>query len=68
MPREQFFDQGNFLAMKMLSGWEAARCDENEFIAKIKVSIFDLFSSYRCLKSGLNQWRRKILQVSRGAE
>ena len=33
-----FFDQGNFVAMKMLSGWEAARCDEHQFCAKIKVS------------------------------
>ena len=24
--------------MKMLSGWEAARCDEHQFRAKIKVS------------------------------
>ena len=33
-----FFDQGNFEAMKMLSGWEAARCDEHQFRAKMKVS------------------------------
>ena len=33
-----FFDQGNFVAMKMLSGWEAAHCDEHQFCAKIKVS------------------------------
>ena len=33
-----FFDQGNFEAMKMLSGWEVARCDEHQFCAKIKVS------------------------------
>ena len=33
-----FFDQGNFEAMKMLSGWEAARCDKHPFHAKIKVS------------------------------
>ena len=26
------------LAMKTLSGWEAARCDEHQFRAKIKVS------------------------------
>ena len=35
-----FFDQGNFVAMKMLSGWEAARCDERQFCAKIKVSTW----------------------------
>ena len=32
-----FSDQGEFEAMKMLSGWEAARCDEHQFRAKIKV-------------------------------
>ena len=32
-----FLDQGNFEPMKTLSGWEAARCDE-QFRAKIKVS------------------------------
>ena len=33
-----FLDQGKFEAMKTLSGWEAARCDEHQFHAKIKVS------------------------------
>ena len=33
-----FFDQGKFEAMKSLSGREAARCDEHQFRAKIKVS------------------------------
>ena len=33
-----FIDQGKFEAMKTLSGWEAARCDEHPFRAKIKVS------------------------------
>ena len=33
-----FIDQGEFEAMKTLSGWEAARCDEYPFRAKIKVS------------------------------
>ena len=36
-----FFDQGNSEAMKTLSGWEAARCDEHQFRAKIKVSKVD---------------------------
>ena len=31
-----FFDQGNFEAMKTLSGCEAARCDEGQFRAKIR--------------------------------
>ena len=33
-----FSDQGEFEAMKMLSGWEAACCDEHQFRAKIEVS------------------------------
>ena len=35
-----FFDQGNFEAMKTLSSWEAASCDEHPFRAKIKVSTY----------------------------
>ena len=38
-----FFDQGEFEAMKTLSGWEAARCDEHSFRAKIKVSAWTVF-------------------------
>ena len=33
-----FVDHGEFEAMKTLSGWEAAQCDEHLFRAKIKVS------------------------------
>ena len=33
-----FSDQGEFEAMKTLSDWEAVRCDEHQFCAKIKVS------------------------------
>ena len=33
-----FFDYSKFEAMKLLSGWDAARCDEHQFCAKIKVS------------------------------
>ena len=33
-----FVDQGEFEAMKTLSGWEAVHCDEHPFRAKIKVS------------------------------
>ena len=33
-----FVEQGEFEAMKTLSGWEAAHCDEHQFCAKIKVS------------------------------
>ena len=32
------FDQSEFEAMKTLSFWEAAHCDEHPFHAKIKVS------------------------------
>ena len=38
-----FIDQGEFEAMKTLSGWEAARCDEHPFCAKIKVSARTVF-------------------------
>ena len=53
-----FVDQGEFEAMKTLSGWEAERCDEHPFRAKIKVSL-EPFSSYRRLTSGLNKERKK---------
>ena len=33
-----FSDQGELEAMKTLSGWEAARCNEHPFCARIKVS------------------------------
>ena len=33
-----FFDYSEFEAMKSLCGWVAARCDEHQFRAKIKVS------------------------------
>ena len=38
-----FVDQGEFEAMKTLSGWEAAHCDEHQFRAKIKVSAWTVF-------------------------
>ena len=37
------FDRGKFEAMKTLSGWEAARCDEHQFCAKNKVSTRAVF-------------------------
>ena len=33
-----FIDQGEYEAMKTLSVWEAARCNEHPFRVKIKVS------------------------------
>ena len=33
-----FFDYSKFEALKSLSGWDVARCDEHQFRAKIKVS------------------------------
>ena len=33
-----FLTTVNFEAMKSLSGWDAVRCDEHQFRAKIKVS------------------------------
>ena len=38
-----FIDQGEFEAMKTLSEWEAARCAEHPFRAKIKVSALAVF-------------------------
>ena len=38
-----FIEQGEFEAMKTLSGWEAACCDEYMFRAKIKVSARPVF-------------------------
>ena len=38
-----FIDQGEFEAMKSLSGWEAARSDERQFRVKIKVSTLAVF-------------------------
>ena len=35
-----FIDQGEFKAMRSLSGCEAARSDEHQFRAKIKVSEY----------------------------
>ena len=38
-----FVEQSEFEAMKTLSGWEAAHCDEHPFRAKIKVSAWTIF-------------------------
>ena len=38
-----FIDQGEFEAMKSLSGWEATHSDEHQFRAKIKVSTLAVF-------------------------
>ena len=38
-----FIDQGEFEAIKLLSGLEVARFDEHQFRAKIKVSTLDVF-------------------------
>ena len=54
-----FIDQGEFEAVKTLSGWETARCDEHLFRAKIKVS--EPFSSYRCLTKWSEQRRKMAL-------
>ena len=42
-----FIDQGEFGAMKMLSGRIAPRCDKHQFCDKM--TVFELFSSYRCM-------------------
>ena len=66
-----FFDQGNFEAMKTLSGWEAACCDEHQFRAKIKVStrailelsLFEKWSEQRMRKIALFFYR-KLLRLA----
>ena len=40
---EQLFWSSKFEAMKSMSGWEAASCDEHQFNAKIKVSTWAVF-------------------------
>ena len=37
-PGNSIFDCSKFEAVKSLSGWDAARCDEYQFCAKIKVN------------------------------
>ena len=44
-----FFDQVNFEAMKMLCSWEAACCDEHQFCAKIKVSAGAVLELGSCM-------------------
>ena len=56
-----FIDQGEFEAMKTLSGLEAACCDEHSFHAKIRV--FEPFSSYRCLTKWSEQ-RKRITKMT----
>ena len=50
-----FIDQGEFEAMKSVSGWEAARYDDNQFRAKNQGEYLSRFLSYRCLTNGLNK-------------
>ena len=38
-----FIDQGEFEAIKSMSGWEAAHSDGHQFRAKIKVSTLAVF-------------------------
>ena len=49
-----FIDQGEFEAVKSLSVWEAARSDEHQFRAKIKVSTLAVFEL-----SLLDKWSNK---------
>ena len=52
-----FTDQGEFEAMKSLSGWEAGRSDEHQFRAKIKVSTLAVFEL--SLLDKLSEQRKK---------
>ena len=60
-----FIDQGEFEAMKSLSGWEATRSDEHQFRAKIKVSTLAVFEL-----SLLDKWseqRKKNKKTKNGS-
>ena len=50
-----FFDYSEFKALKSLSGWDAARCDEHQFCAKIKVSTGAVFE----FEQSRNEERRR---------
>ena len=54
---EQLFWLQTTVDLQSLSGWDAARCDEHQFRAKIKVStwVLEPFSRYRRLTSGVNK-------------
>ena len=52
-----FFDHSKFEAMKLLSGWEAVRSNEDQFRTKIKVSTWAILSYCR-LASSLNKEER----------
>ena len=54
-----FIDQGEFEAMKSLSGWEAARSDENQFRAKITLAVFEL--------SLLGKWSEQRIRIRKMA-
>ena len=57
-----FIDRGGFEAMKSLSGWEAARSDEHQFRAKIKVSTLAVLelSSFDKWSEQRKKERRKM--------
>ena len=58
-----FFDYSEFEAMKSLSGWVAARCDEHQFHAKIKVSTWAVFelSLFEQSRNEERIWKMAIL-------
>ena len=53
-----FINQGEFEAMKLLSGWEAARSDEHQFHAKIKMSTLAVFEL-----SSFDKWSEQRKKV-----
>ena len=57
-----FIDQGEFEAMKTLSGWEVARSDEHQFHAKIKVSTLAVFEL-----SLLDKWSEQRIRIRKMA-
>ena len=60
-----FIDQGEFEAMKTLSDWEAERCDEHPFRAKIKVSARTVFE-LSLFEQSRNEERRNNKKTKNG--
>ena len=56
-----FINQGEFEAMKTLSGWEAVRSDEHQFCAKIKVSTLAVFELSLLDKWSNEKWHFCLL-------
>ena len=59
-----FIDQGEFGAMKTLSGWEAARCDKHQFRAKITVNTKPLLNIVVITRKKDKKWHTHYRTLS----